>query len=206
MKLRVHRATLVTGSLIAAIGCGTPPSSSRVRPTGSVGQEGLQAAFQAEGRALSAGDADAIALFIDLPSRWNQSAAPLVRDYLDPNVPADRWVKEASTHVSELRAVYLEMQTATFAIGDPGIKTTCEELVENYRAKLDSVTALHNAVARGDQEGEQQAQHALSTASAEGHRLASAFLDRLRPYVDSQTLVSEMTKRGKAVGELMKPK
>lgn len=47
---------------------------------------------------------DALALFSGLPNRWNRAAAPILRDYLDPNVPAERWVKEASQYIGELRA------------------------------------------------------------------------------------------------------
>ena len=98
------------------------------------------------------------------------------------------------------------MQASTFAMSDPGIKQTFQDFATNYRAKLDCVTALHNAVAQEDQEAEQRAQQALSEASAEGQRLAQALLERLRPYVDPQFLTEEMRKRGKAIGELMKPR
>lgn len=201
------KAFVVSGLLIFSTGltsgCRSPESTSaRREPI----QADTRAVFQAQARSMSAGDGDAIANFMDLPARWNKSAAPLVRDYLDPNVPADRWGREASAHIGELRAVLVEMQATTFAMQDPGIKKTFQDFVANYRAKLDCVTALHFAVVRGDQQAEQEARQAMSEATAEGNRLGNAFLERLRPYVDPQELTNELRKRGKEIGELMKPR
>ncbi len=202
---------------MTVIACDPPPESESERSRNQPGsklehaqnkraaQEGARVAFQAHRQSISPSDADAIATFFDLPARWNRATGPLVRDYLDPNIPADRWVKDASHHIGELRAVYLEMYTCTLAIQDPGIRSTFQEIVANYRSKLDCVTALHNAVARGDQEAEQRAQQALSEASAEGQMLGEAWLERLRPHVDPQVLTDALKKRGKEIGELMKP-
>jgi len=206
-SMKTHGMILITASLTVLSGCaGQSDSDSQVQRKESVDQSGVRATLHAQSPSISPGDADAIAEFIDLPRRWNQSAAPLVRDYLDPNVPADRWVKGASAFIGELRAAYLEMQTTTLAIQDPGIRNTFQDITVNYRAKLDCVTALHNAVAQGNQEAEQQAQLALSEASAEGQKLAQGLLDRLRPYVDPTVLADEMRKRGREIGELMKPR
>ena len=140
------------------------------------------------------------------PDRWNRAAAPLVRDYLDPNVPRDRWVVEAAPYIGELRAAHVEMQTCALAIQDPGIRATSTEIAANYRAKLDWITRLHNAVAHGDATAEQQATAGLSEAAAEGQVLAIALLDKVRPYVDPQVLSEKARKQGKEIGELMKPK
>jgi hypothetical protein len=196
--MKILNVIVVTGMLIVANGCGPGEKA--------VNQDGTRAMLQAEAQSISASDADAIATFIELPGRWNRSAAPLVRDYLDPNVPADRWVKEASTHIGELRAVWLEMHACTFGIQDPGIKGTFEELSSNYKVKLDYVTALHSAVAQGDHLAEQDAQQGLSEANAEGQRLAQGLLDRLRPFAGPQDITDELRKRGKEIGELMKPR
>lgn len=202
--MRILEAILIAGLLTIVNGCGPSESDSQV-PREKAVDQASGAIFQAQSPSISAGDTDAIAAFADLPARWNRSAAPLVRDYLDPNVPAERWVKEASAHIGELRAVQIEMHGLTFAIQDTGIKKTFQEIAVNYRAKLDCVTALHNAVAQGDEMAAQHAQQALSEASAEGQKLAQSFLDRLRPYVDPQVLTDELRKRGKEIGELMKP-
>ena len=149
---------------------------------------------------------DALATLSGLPKRWNQAAAPLVRDYLDPNVPADRWVKEASPYIGELRAVHIEMHARTLAIREQETRKFFQELIANYRAKLDSLIILHNAVARGDQEAEQQAYQALSEASVEGQRLSQALIEKIRPNVNPDALADELSKSSKEIGELMKPK
>lgn len=149
---------------------------------------------------------DALTTISDLPKRWNRAAAPLVRDYLDPNVPADRWVKEASPYIGELRAVHIEMHACTLAIREQETRKFFQELIANYRAKLDSLIILHNAVARGDQEAGQQAYQALSEASVEGQRLSQVLIEKIRPDVGPDALAVELRKSSKEIGELMKPK
>ena len=155
---------------------------------------------------LSPGDADAVACICPLPGRWNKAAAPLVRDYLDPRVPAYQWVQSALNRIGEMRSVVIEMQACTLAIQSPGLRRPFQDFASNYRKKLDAVAALHFAVSHGDQEAEQQARQALAQASAEGQALGQAFLDRLRSYVDPQTLAAELAKRGRQLGELLRPR
>ncbi len=183
----------IAGLTLMIVACDPPPESkserSRNQPGSKLehqqnkqtGQDAARVALEAHGQSTSSADADAIKDFEDFAARWNRAATPLVRDYLDPNVPADRWVKEASQHVIELREVHIEMLARTLAIEDAGIRGTLETITANYRTKLDCVTRLHNAVAQGDAEAEQQAQQELSDAVAEGQRLAKAMIERLTP-------------------------
>jgi hypothetical protein len=161
-----------------------------------------------ESRTLSPGDVDLIRAYSSLPMQWNRAAAPLVRDYLDPNVPADRWVKQVSAHLGKLRAVLLEMEVCTLAIQDSGIRKMLREIVANYKAKLDCLTVLHIAVANGDEQAQLQAQKDLSEAGAEGKKLNLALVDGMRPHmdqVDQQAAADELRKHAKEIGELMKP-
>lgn len=204
----------IAGLTLMIVACDPPPESKSERSRNQPGsklkhpqnkraaQDGARVALEAHGQSISPADADAIENFEDFGARWNRAAAPFVRDYLDPNVPADRWVKEASQHVKELRAVYIEMHARTVAIEDAGIRGTFEDITANYRTKLDCVTRLHNAVAQGDTEAEQQVQQELSNAVAEGQRLAKAMIERLRPYVDPQVIAAIAKKRGKEAAEL----
>jgi hypothetical protein len=169
-------------------------------------EAGIVVGLGSQRGSLSSADVDTIAALMATPDRWNRAAAPLVRDYLDPNVPRDRWVVEAAPYIGELRAAHVEMQTCALAIQDPGIRATSTEIAANYRAKLDWITRLHNAVAHGDATAEQQATAGLSEAAAEGQVLAIALLDKVRPYVDPQVLSEKARKQGKEIGELMKPK
>jgi len=204
--MKISHALWIAALAVGSAGCGEEQlSDSSTEPRITADQDVTRDVTQAHGQTIPPGDLEAIALFSDLPARWNLVAAPLVRDYLDPNVSAERWVTEASTSIGELRAIQAEMLATVFALNDPGIKKTYLELATNYRTKLDCVTALHNAVARGDQDAEQRAQEALSRATAEGQQLAQMFLDRLRPYVEPEHLSRELNKRGKEIGQLMKP-
>jgi hypothetical protein len=204
--MRSSKAIMLTLLTLIVAGCTEGErSNSGAGQTKSTDQDVVRAVAQPENKWISAGDLEAIAMFVELPSRWNRAAAPLVRDYLDPNVSADRWVREASGYMGELRAVHVEMQATLLAMQDPGVKKTFDEIASNYRTKLDCLTALHFAVAQGDQQAEQRAQEVLSEASAEGQRLAQSLLHRLTPYVDPQLLIRELSKRGKEIGALMKP-
>lgn len=156
-------------------------------------------------KTISEGDRYAIQLFMQLPSRWNHAAAPLIRDYMDPNVPTDRWVKEASIHIGELRAVRIEMATIVVGMQDPGIKSSFDEMANNYRDKLDCLVALQNAVARGDRKAEESAMTSLSEAATQGQQLAKTWLDRLRPHVDQQKLIETLNIQGKKTAELLRP-
>lgn len=144
---------------------GRPASKSRKQEAENTG---ARVALGASGPSISASDWDAIYSFREFAKRWNDAAAPFVRDYLDPNVPADRWVREASQHVKELRSVHIEMYARTVAIEDAGIRGTLEDMTANYRTKLDCLTRIHIAVAQGNAEAEQQAQQDLSNAATEG--------------------------------------
>lgn len=154
---------------------------------------------------VSNSDWNAVAAFTDLPGRWNRESAVLVRDYLDPNVSAQKWVNSSTGRIAELRAIQIEMQSLVLAIGSSGVRRTFEEFADNYRAKVECLTALHNAVARGDRQAELDARYTLSEVSEEGRRLGVSFLDRLRPYIDPDLFVERMKKGGKSIGDLMRP-
>lgn len=204
--MKVQAGIRYVAILFVCLSAGCEPSA---QPDAAANSEahGKAAAdpLNAEGNSISQNDADILAGFSDLASKWNRVAAPLVRDYVDPNVPAARWVRDASAQVGGLRAVFLEMHANALGIQDPGIRRLILEIVQNYRSKLDSVTALHNTVAVGDQDGEQRAQERLAAASAEGQNLARSLLERLRPFVDPSELTAVLKKRGKDIGALLVP-
>lgn len=202
---RLAKAVAVVG-LILTVGCGSQKESVSVDSTDNHRAEDVgRSVFQAQSRTVSAGDLDALAHFGELTGRWNSAAAGLVRDYLDPNVSPEQWVQSASADVGALRAVWLEMQAFTIAIQDPGIRKVFDSFTLNYRAKLDGITSLHNAVALGDMAGEENALQRIGIATTEGNDMARSMIERLRPFIDPQVLSEELRKRGKTIGDLMKP-
>jgi hypothetical protein len=156
-------------------------------------------------RSTMSEDIEVIIYLSSLPSQWNKAVAPLIRDYLDPNISSEQWVKEASFHIGKLRSIYLEMNALTLMLQDAGIRNIFEEFVDNYKAKLIAVTDLHFAVAHGDPTAEKQASQAISKAASKGNQLAQSFLQKLRPHIDNKTLIYELQKRGRSIDELMKP-
>lgn len=82
-------------------------------------------------------------------------------------------------------------------IRDPETRKFFQELIANYRAKLDSLIFLHNAVGQGNQEFEQQAYQSLSDASVEGQRLSQILLEKIRPHTAPSVLAEELRKASK---------
>lgn len=117
------------------------------------------------------------------PRQWNAAAAPFVRDYQDPNVSAEEWLASAGAQVEAMRAAARGLDMQVLSISDAGVRATLEPLSSNYKRKFAAVIALRNAVAAGDQTGEAAANAELSSAAADGQRLAAALADRLRPYM-----------------------
>lgn len=138
------------------------------------------------GQAISSADVAAIKQLRNLLRRWNRAAAPFVRGYVDPNVAADRWIREASQHVKELQKVYTKMYACTAAIENAGIRSTLAELTAIYRTKLDCVYGLHNAVAQGNEDAERLAQEKLSNAAQEGLRFAMELMELEGSFIDPQ--------------------
>ena len=58
------------------------------------------------------------------------------------------------------------------------------------------ITALHNAVLKGDQEAKHLALQGISEADAESKRLGEAFQDRINPHLDPEILTDQLRKRG----------
>ncbi|MCA6531333.1 MAG: hypothetical protein IM566_23335 [Pseudanabaena sp. M152S2SP2A07QC] len=171
----------------------------------SVSQVNSDKFLLVQARSVISEDVDVIISLSGLPSQWNKAAAPFIRDYLDPNISSEQWVKEASFHIGKLRSIYLEMNALTLMLQDAGIRNIFEEFVDNYKAKLIAVTDLHFAVAHGDPTAEKQASQAISKAASKGNQLAQSFLQKLRPHIDNKTLIYELQKRGRSIDELMKP-
>lgn len=205
-KENMHYLTLLKSSvfLIIAIFCNLVSDNKAYSETSTL-QINSKRFLVVQVRSTMSEDIEVIIYLSSLPSQWNKAVAPFIRDYLDPNISSEQWVKEASFHIGKLRSIYLEMNALTLMIQDAGIRNTFKEFVENYRAKLSGVTDLHYAVASGDATAEEQASQAISKAASKGNQLAQSFLQKLRPYIDNKVLIYELQKRGRNIDELMKP-
>lgn len=149
---------------------------------------------------------EALALIGDLPRQWNKASGPLVRDYLDPNVPAEQWVREGSRLIGDLRAVHLKMQAQIMSIREREVREFFLLLNANYRAKLDSVTLLHIAVARGDEQAEVEAYQRLGEASQQGQQLSAALVEKIRPLVSPRDFEASLSKGAEETARLMTPR
>jgi len=163
-------------------------------------------ALGADSSGISDHDYEVLVKMNVLVSRWNITAAPLVRDYLDPNVSGDTWVRDATSLINEMRSIHMEMSVIVISMQDEGLRSTLNEVVENYRDKLDALVMLQNAVSRGDAELEQEAQTQLSEAGEEGKRLALSYIEKIRPFVDPTELEAQGRKKAKEISDRMQQK
>lgn len=169
----------------------------------SADRSAIEDALGAEG-SLSDHDVDVVARLGTYPRAWNEAAAPLVRDYQDPSVSADRWVSDAGEHIDDMRAAVIGLRAQVLSISDPGLRRALAPMVQSYDRKLNAVVALRLAVARGDAAAEQEAISELDAAAEEGTELAASFLDRLRPFIPPADLERRLRERGEEVGDLFR--
>lgn len=83
----------------------------------------------------------------------------------------------AAREIAELRAAYAEIHAAAITLRDPKVRVQMDAVDRNYQSRLDAITALYAAVARGDMAATDAASRALRSADAEGLQLASSFID-----------------------------
>lgn len=107
---------------------------------------------------------------------WNEVLAPVVADYLDPNVEAEGWVVDAGPVFGQLEPKIRAMGKIALQINDDALRQDVMAIIETYQAKLAAFASLINAVAAGDQDAERSAQVDLNTASQEGTRLAKEMM------------------------------
>jgi hypothetical protein len=151
-------------------------------------ERGIARAFNSDAPAIAASDFDGMIEFRKLQSQWNQVATPIVRDYLNPNYPRDRWVTEAVPFATELRSIYLQMQASTLSFKDFGVRRHFLRVVGTYKLKLDGITHLHNSVAKDDLSAEQDALAEIASASSEALAIGNALFDKLAPYLSAEEL------------------
>jgi hypothetical protein len=159
-----------------------------------------------EGRKpISKHDIDVMCDFNRYSGEWNQSTGSIVRDYLDPSVLAENWIKKANAELTKLRALYLKMNASLQLFENDALRNLYDPFVINYKAKLDALTALHIAVAAGDVEGVKNAQVAINSAAQEGQRLSKDFLHALRGHIDPNELERIFRERAKAAAQAIEP-
>lgn len=107
---------------------------------------------------------------------WNEVLAPVVADYLDPNVEAKNWVADAGPVIGQLEPKIRAMGKIAVQINNGDLQRDVMAIIETYQAKLAAFAKLVNAVAAGDQDAEQSAQADLNAASQEGTRLAKEMM------------------------------
>ena len=162
-------ALIVWGFLVACSSSVTQDNQGGIEARDSV-QEGTTP------EAPSASDEELMEELREHTSSWNEVLAPVVADYLDPNVDADAWVVEAGPLFSELEPKIRAMGDIAAQLSDQLVRRDLFEIIQNYQAKLAAFSALVNAVSAGDGDAERQAQIDLNEASQAGTQLAQEFM------------------------------
>jgi len=140
---------------------------------------------------MSLDDLPRIELFMELTGRWNEVSAPIVLQYLDPEVAAEDWVEAAKPVLGEMREILVLMKSEALLFPKCRYRDTClSPLVESQGRKLDAFTRLHGSVSNMDEESELAAQATIQEIAAEQSVLISKMFDELRstglmsPYVE----------------------
>lgn len=172
------RARVVGGALLAAVlplsGCATatdPDRGAAVETSATVDTEAVAAESAASVQA--AADDEVMRKMRVHTKKWNNTLSPIVAGYVDPNVDAGAWVKDAGPVFGVLEPEVRAMGELAIGLQNPTLRTSVLAIVKNYQAKLAAFTGLVNAVAAGDREGERAAQVKLKKATDRGQRLAA---------------------------------
>ena len=95
------------------------------------------------------------------------------------------------------------MNTSLLVFENEVLRQKYSEFVQNYRDKLDAVTALQFAVSNADSEGEINAKIAINNAGKEATRLAQELLNTIRDKIDPEELREIMRESGEASARAM---
>jgi hypothetical protein len=137
---------------------------------------------------LSSHDLSVVHGLGDHVQRFNAATLPLMEDYLDPTVSAQRWVRTAEEHIAEMRASIAAMHADILSLEDPGLRSTMGVFPEVLGEQLAAITELRLAVADQDLAAGKAALRHLQRATTQRQEVGLELLDQLRPYVDPEIL------------------
>ena len=160
---------------------------SGVRVSGIQGHERMQEEqweIQTAGtlfEGLDLDDFSRVETVMGFTGRWNEVSAPMVIQYLDPEVSAEQWVKDASPVLAELREILAQMKSELILFPKSSFRDSyLAELLRTQGEKLDAMTQIHKAVSQGDQEAELLAQEVIQGIADEQKELILGFFDQMR--------------------------
>lgn len=136
---------------------------------------------------------------------WNQTTGRLVRDYLDPAVSAESWVRSGEASLHLLQETYLAMSASVLSFQSSELRRFYQPITANYKRKLDAITALRFAVASGNADAELAAQVELQEAAQEGKKLAVQLIDAARDHVDPEFLDKALQESAQAAADALAP-
>lgn len=186
--------------LLAFVGLGVVLTA--VGNSGNSGPSGEEVALGAVAP-LSPKDQDLIDGLGVHSSRWNETLAPVVRDYYDESVNGDDWLETTTPTLEELRGIVDAFEADVLAISDPGVSSVFEELADNYTDKFNGVIDLFNAVLNGDDGAQEEAKADIKASADKGTELALNLLDNLRPFIDEDDLNDMLAEKAAALQEQM---
>jgi len=199
---------LLLGVLVAIASCS---KEEQVEVQGVQSQEvGSKWEDQIEGtllECLQESDYHRIEEFMGLTGRWNEVSAPMVLQYLDPEVGAEDWVKSAQPVLAEMREIHslMKMEVALFP-PSPFRDEYLSVLVESQGRKLAAMTGIHTAVYDGDVEAETEGQAAIQEIADEQSVLILGMFDELRKAgLMSQDVEDSIRDRSEKSAKLLNP-
>jgi len=130
--------------------------------------------------------------------RFNAAALPLMKSYIDPTVSAQRWARSADRHIQRMRTALNALGADVLTIEDSSLRKTFSDIIGTMTDEVLALEDLEFAVglvvpsdsswlgpASGGKRG---ALRRLQAAAEQRQKLSMELLDRLRPYLDPETL------------------
>jgi hypothetical protein len=171
-------ATAVTWSVVRDPEEPAPGESSYPAPTVSASPSPLTG--------IAASDLAALEGLRKYTRRWNQLVTPVVRDYNDPNVSADQWLRGKGDLLMKLGQLVSGLRADSMLLQNDELRALVRRVGSNYQDKWDALNVLVQAVAGGRSAAERRAQIDLRRAAQAGNELAFELSDLLRRSAASQ--------------------
>jgi hypothetical protein len=153
---------------------------------------------------LSAHDARVLVRLDAHVRRFNAAALPLIRDYNDPTVPAQRWARSAGHHLRKMRTALNTSGADVLTIEEYALRETLSDIVGTMNKELlaleDLVWAMGGRFPTSylpgtfnpDNDFKRAALRRLRHAAEQRQKLGLELLDQLRQYDVSPPLLEQL--------------
>lgn len=140
----------------------------------------LARAYRAKSSPVNQNDAEILLRFGVYGAEWNRAAAPLVRNYIDPNVTGDQWVELSKIPIAQLKTVLLRTKIDCDLLSDTGVKEFIKPIIEVNDRMLGLYLQLQSAIITGNNGEESTVMSELQAAAQRKQQLGLLIIQSFR--------------------------